>query len=230
MLDCRKFVCFIPVVLLVAVGCGGSSPSAPTAGGSSEGSSEGTAETAPPQSQPNALPEGIQPLSSQEAGPALAEPFTAAGIQYQMPDSWQAQAPGSMRVGQAAIPAPQGEAGGTGELAVFFFGPGGGGGVEANLQRWAGQMELAADPQRETFELDNGLRVTWLEAHGTLKASTMGVGPTTDQAGFRLFGAVVEGPGGPWFFKATGPDATLAAHRAGFLAMLRSVRPASPSA
>jgi hypothetical protein len=41
----------------------------------------------------------------------------------------------------------------------------------------------------------------------------------------RLLGAVVEGPGGPWFFKATGPDSTLGPQRDAFLAMLKSVRP-----
>ena len=42
-------------------------------------------------------------------------------------------------------------------------------------------------------------------------------GPTEEQPNFRLLGAVVEGPGGPWFFKATGPASTLAAARGEFL-------------
>ena len=44
------------------------------------------------------------------------------------------------------------------------------------------------------------------------------------EAGFRLIGAVVEGDGGPWFFKLTGPDATLAAARGAYLEMLAGVR------
>ena len=44
------------------------------------------------------------------------------------------------------------------------------------------------------------------------------------QPGSRLLGAVVEGEGGPWFFKATGPDATLAPQRLPFRGMLQRAR------
>jgi hypothetical protein len=37
---------------------------------------------------------------------------------------------------------------------------------------------------------------------------------------------VVEGPGGPWFFKATGPQSTLGEEREAFREMLGSIRPA----
>lgn len=179
---------------------------------------------------PAPLPEGIGPIASSGekiTAPVLGETVTGAGITYQFPEGWRQVPPSSsMRLDQAVIPGDAGD----GELTVFFFGPGGGGGVEPNLQRWAGQIASNAAPQREVFTLDNGLRVTWIEAAGTLKASTMGTGPTADQPNFRLFAAVVEGPGGPWFFKATGPDATMLGQRDDFLALLGSMRLASPSA
>jgi hypothetical protein len=147
-------------------------------------------------------------------------------IDFDLPQSWQSQPPSSsMRVAQATIPG----AGGPGELAVFFFGPGGGGGVEANIQRWIDQMESPGQPTPETFEA-NGFKVTWIDVQGTLKPSTMGSGPATPQPNSRLLGAVVEGPGGPWFFKATGPEATLGPQRDAFVAMLKSVRAKSQSA
>src|SRR5215218_7412143 len=62
------------------------------------------------------------------------------GIDFDLPSGWQAETPSSgMRLAQATIPG----ASGPGQLAVFFFGPGGGGGVEANIQRWIDQMEPA---------------------------------------------------------------------------------------
>lgn len=141
-------------------------------------------------------------------------------IDFDIPQSWQTQPPASnMRLTQAVIPGP----GGPGELAVFYFGPGGGGPVDANIQRWVEQMESPEQPEPETFEA-NGYRVTFIDVRGTLKPSMMGSGPTTPQPNSRLLGAVVEGPGGPWFFKATGPDATLTPERDAFLAMLKSVR------
>lgn len=127
-----------------------------------------------------------------------------------------------MRLAQAAIPGP----GGGAEMSVFHFGAGQGGDVDANLQRWVGQVDpdAGSEPQRETFE-SNGLRVTWVEVHGTLRPGQMGMGPATAQANSRLLGAVIEGDGGPWFFKATGPDAALAPQRDAFVGMLRSARP-----
>ena len=153
------------------------------------------------------------PNSQQAAG-------AAGSIDFDLPKAWQSQTPSSsMRLAQATIPGP----GGPADLAVFFFGPGGGGPVDANIDRWVGQVEGAAKPTPETFET-NGYKVTWVDVKGTLKPSGMGMGPSTPISNARLYGAVVEGPGGPWFFKAQGPDSTLGPQRDAFVALLKSVR------
>jgi hypothetical protein len=153
--------------------------------------------------------------------PATGTPIDAAGLTIGLPSGWQPEAPSSnMRAAQATI---DGSAG-PGQLAVFFFGPGGGGGVDANIDRWISQMESpGATPARETFDA-NGLRVTAIDLSGTLKASTIGSFPSTDQPGYRMLAAVVEGPGGPWFLRAVGPEATMAEQREAFFAMLRGAR------
>jgi hypothetical protein len=144
------------------------------------------------------------------------------GLDFELPAAWQMQKPSSgMRIAQATIPG----AAGSGELAVFHFGAGQGGSVDANIDRWIQQMEVPSDqsPQRDAFQVGN-LAVTWVDVAGTLKASSMGMGPASAQPNSRMLGAVVEGPGGPWFFKATGPDEALRSERPAFLAMLRSAR------
>lgn len=143
-------------------------------------------------------------------------------LDFELPAAWQQLEPSSsMRIAQARIP---GEAG-PGELAVFYFGAGQGGGVDANIERWIQQMEVGADesPKRDSFQVGD-FTVTWVDVGGTLKAGSMGMGPESAQSNYRLLGAIVEGPQGPWFFKATGPDATLSNERAAFLSMLRTVR------
>jgi hypothetical protein len=40
-----------------------------------------------------------------------------------------------------------------------------------------------------------------------------------------LLGAIARGPDANWFFKATGPRATMEANRAAFEAMVNSIRP-----
>ena len=163
------------------------------------------------------------PISAHGGAVADAQPAAGApagSIDFDLPKSWEKQTPSSsLRIAQAAIPGP----GGPGDLAVFFFGPGQGGSVDANVSRWVGQMETTDHPKPETFEA-GGMKVTWVDVKGTLKASQMGPGPSASMSDARLYGAVVEGPGGPWFFKVTGPDATLAPQRDAFLAMLKSVR------
>lgn len=126
-----------------------------------------------------------------------------------------------MRLAEATVP----ESAGNALLTVFFFGEGGGGGVEANLQRWAGQIEAepGTEPERDRFSFD-GWTASTLALEGTLLPSRMGTGPTEPAPGSMVVGAVLEGPGGPWFFKLTGPVGTVAAARPDLVEMLRTVR------
>ena len=182
---------------------------------------ETSAGTPPAAQAPDAGPAPLGPSSRGETAPSAGD--AEAEIDFDLPAGWQSEPPTSeMRLAQATIPGPQGN----GQLTVFYFGPGGGGDVESNIQRWVGQMEPepGSEPARQAFETENGFRVTWVDVAGTLLPSTMGTGPTTPQPSSRLLGAVVEGPGGPWFFKATGPKDAMAAEREKFLEMLRSVR------
>ncbi|HYO11807.1 MAG TPA: hypothetical protein VE685_01260 [Thermoanaerobaculia bacterium] len=213
-----RHILFTSFLLLSLSACGGDDSASDAAMAGESPAAD--ASTAPPASD---APVG--PISSRGevvpgGGGGAGGP--AGGLNFDLPAGWQSEQPSSsMRMAQASIPGP----GGPGQLTVFYFGPGGGGGVEANIERWIGQMEVAAgtQPAQETFDA-NGYRVTVIDVKGTLLPSTMGTGPETPQPDSRLLGAVVEGPGGPWFFKATGPEATLAAERDAFLSMLRSVR------
>lgn len=143
----------------------------------------------------------------------------SAGIAYQLPDGWnRVQPASSMRIDQAVIPGAAGSA----ELVVFFFGAGSGGGTQDNLDRWAQQVESQTPPTQETFQ-SNGLNIVMIDTTGVLMPSTMGSGPATPQPNSRMYAAVVEGEGGPWFFKMTGPEETMAQQRDNFLQLLRSV-------
>ena len=194
--------------------CAGSDP----AGGNTPApSTTPPASDAPPpiRASPNPAP----PAAVTETG---GNTVMAPGATFDLPAQWVREQPSmTMRLAQARIPGD----GGDGLLTVFYFGAGSGGGVEANLERWIGQVEAEAgtSPSRETFTVGE-YRATWIAVQGTILPSTMGVGPSTPQPGSRMLGAVVEGPGGPWFFKATGPNATLSAQQDAFLGMLRSIR------
>lgn len=184
----------------------------------------------PISSQPAPAPEPGAPAP--EAAPAPGAPAPgapAAGptgtgrLAVELPEGWLQEPPANtMRQAQAKIPGAAGD----GEFALFYFGPGAGGGIEANIQRWLAQVEPAAgsEPARETLTVGE-LTVHTVEAEGTLTASpmTMQGGSPEPQPGHMLLGAVVEGPGGPWFLKATGPAATLGPYRDEFFQMVRNL-------
>ena len=154
----------------------------------------------------------------------LSAPVGGNGVSVALPAAWNRVEPRSqMRMLEAEIPG----SGGSGEISMYYFGPGGGGGAAANVERWKSQVVLEAgapEPITQSRE-SNGVRRIWIELEGMVKASTIGSFPTTDQANFVLYGAVIEAPGGPWFLRAIGPAATMREQRQAFLAMLDSARP-----
>jgi len=177
-------------------------------------------------------PDVVKPIASQPAAGSgmdqgmgqSAQSAGAGQLDIQLPDAWVKEPPSnSMRMLQARVPGDAGD----GELAVFYFGPGGGGGVEQNIERWLGQVQPAegSQPSRETFE-SNGLTIHTVEAKGTITPSRMSMTAETPEPepNSMLLGAVVEGPGGPWFIKLTGPEATLEAQHDAFTDMVKNLK------
>lgn len=159
---------------------------------------------------------------------ALCNAETAGGLKWTPPKAWTAQAQRPMRAATYTIPRAPGDSE-DGECAVFYFGPGQGGGVQANLDRWIGQMEQpGGKPSRDVAKIAkqtvNGLATTTIDVPGTYLFSPSPMSPNkTPKPGYRLIGAIVEGPEGAVFFKLTAPAKTAAAAEAPFQAMLKSV-------
>jgi hypothetical protein len=150
------------------------------------------------------------------------------GLRFTVPAAWQrVPAPSDVRAAQWKIPRATAD-GEDVELVLFFFGKGKGGGAQENLDRWYGQLtEPDGRPARDaaivTIRTVNGLRVTSVDLAGTYTGGGMAGAPSQPKPGFRLLAAVIEGEEGPWFFKAVGPGAAMAAAKAGFDALLASV-------
>ena len=160
------------------------------------------------------------------AAPAVVSPpatrvSAAGGVKWTVPRAWSDQASSAMRVATYKVPGAKGAE--TGEVAVFFFGPGQGGSVDANVERWSRQFEGTPKAERSS-KLVNGLAVTMVRLAGTYLAPG---GPMMQSQGkrpdFRLLGAIVEAPEGLVFFKLTGPAATVASAQASWDALLASL-------
>ena len=177
-----------------------------------------------------AAPEASAAPAAQPQSNAAPRPIVAPGGQganalvWNVPKGWKAEPPpNEMRRAQYRVPG----AGGEGECVVFYFGPGQGGDPASNVDRWAAQFEHPDGKNSMPARIltINGMRVLSVETTGTYLAGGMTGGAVEKKAGWSLLGAVVQGPDSNWFFKFTGPTATVVAQRAAFEAMLKSLRP-----
>ena len=109
---------------------------------------------------------------------------------------------------------------------MFYFGPGQGGAIDANVDRWVKQFpDVKPDAVRREERQANGLRQHTVEISSGTFSSGMPGGPTQPKPGFALLGGIVEAPSGAYFFKMTGPTASVKAARDAFYKLLDSIKP-----
>jgi hypothetical protein len=149
-------------------------------------------------------------------------------LSFDLPPEWIAVPVSSpMRLAQFILPKAAGDAEDA-DLTIFYFG-GAGGTVDANLERWTGQMlqpdgRRSADVATTTTFSAGDLAVTLLDLPGIYAAEVRpGSGMRYHKPEFHLKAAVVETPAGPYFFKLTGPARTVEAWDERFVALLESV-------
>ena len=131
-----------------------------------------------------------------------------------------------MRVAEYLVPRAAGDASDA-ECTEITFGPGQGGSVADNVGRWVRLFgPLAGSPSNVARQV-RGMNVTRVEVAGTYHPMMMPGMPSEPggQSGSRLIGAIVEAPSGLWFFKLTGPDATVRGAAVEFDGLVDSVRP-----
>ena len=155
---------------------------------------------------------------------------TAGGLSWTPPETWvpltKPRRAANYRVAPVAGDSDAAECG------VYYFGSGQGGSADANVKRWIGQFRTAdGKPADELAKVSartiNGIKLTTVDITGThlFKAFPM-ARQATPKPGYRLIGAIADGPEAPIFFKFVGPRKTVAAGEADFRKMLDSLRPA----
>ena len=151
-------------------------------------------------------------------------------LRYDAPKEWVSKTPSSsMRLADFVLPKAEGDAEDA-TLTVYHFGSQGGGGVQANLDRWIGQMmqpdgRPSKDVAKASSMKSNELTLSLIDLPGTYVAErTPGSAERHNKPGFRLRAAVIEGKGGPYYVKLVGPAATVARWDASVQAFLKSLR------
>jgi hypothetical protein len=232
-------VCAMGLVLLLAMGCKSKGPVPSEVAAPSEPAKVGSAETggahpAVGTQDPHAGMQdphgGMMPAGSPHGGGSFGQ-VDASGmvdvgaISFELPESWKAQPPkSSMRRAEISAPGSAGAA----ELIVYFFGPQGAGSAQDNIDRWIDQFRnpdgSPVSNASQTSSKVSGFEVIRLEVGGQYAG---GMGPTGQQlppqSDQRLVAAIVETPGGPYYFKLVGPRATVTENTQAFDRLLASI-------
>jgi hypothetical protein len=174
---------------------------------------------------------GSQPIALAPAHSSSAETTaaTVSGLKFTAPGGWISEAPtSSMRQAQYRLPKVEGDTEDA-ELTVFFF-QGGGGGVQANVDRWIGQFSKADgspanDIARTAHKTANGIPLTVVDVTGTYDGAMSMQKEPAVKPNYRMLAAVAEASNGPWFFKLTGPAKTILKWQPSFDAFLDSIAP-----
>jgi hypothetical protein len=150
---------------------------------------------------------------------------SVAGLKWTAPAGWKVEGSRPMRAATYTVPAAPGDAE-SAECVVYFFGQGSGGSVEANIERWKGQV-LKADGKPVDAPIVkrtiHGLPVTMIDSTGTYTGmgGPLAPGATVKQR-YRMIGAVIENPGGNVFVKFAGPEKSVTQNKAKFDQLLQS--------
>ena len=161
---------------------------------------------------------------------SLTTALGQGSLKFDAPSGWVTRpAASSMRVAEFTLPRAQGDREDA-ELIVYFFG-GQGGSVQANIDRWIGQIAQpdgrasSAVAKTSISQTRSGLKVSLVDVSGTYVAElTPGATERHHKPNFRLRAAVAETTRGPYFVKLTGPAATVARWDETFRAFVASLR------
>jgi hypothetical protein len=179
----------------------GSAPASPPPGDASSGAPQGGA--------------------SGGAVPPVVRSASDPGLEWTAPKGWTNQGASMMRLATYVFHGPRDT---EAQCAVYYFGPGQGGSVEANLERWQREFKDAKLEAPRNFNAP-GARVTMVSIQGTYMAHVgmLGAGSSTEMPHWALLGAIAEGPNGSVFFKFTGPQDAVKAAAPDFERMLKGI-------
>jgi hypothetical protein len=163
---------------------------------------------------------------SKNASPASSSASTGE-LQFKTPDGWTSEpTSSSMRVAQYQLPAAEGDTEAA-SLVIFYFGAGQGGSVQANLDRWTGQIQQpnggsSKDKAKTETLTVNGMNVTLLDVSGAYAGGDMGRAPAQARGNYRMRAGVIESPKGAYFVKLVGPEKTVSKWDDSFVAFIKS--------
>jgi hypothetical protein len=102
--------------------------------------------------------------------------------------------------------------------------PGGGGGLEANVNRWRTQMGLGPLSPEEIGKLEKKTVLGKEAAYAEFEGAYQGMSGTENKQGFKLLGVILDDAGSAVFAKMTGPADVVNQEKANFDAFCQSLK------
>ena len=164
-----------------------------------------------PAAMPANMPDGL-PVPDNSGQPSL---------KYTLPAGWVEKTPTQMRVASFGIAQDSKQA----DVSVIPLG-GTAGNDLANVNRWRGQVGLAALPESDVANLAE--KVTVGEAPADLY-DLAGTAPGSGEAQ-RILGVILHREDTAWFFKMTGEAGLVEQQKSAFIAFLKSLQFGAPAA
>jgi hypothetical protein len=149
--------------------------------------------------------------------------FPVGSLTFKRPADWSWVELTNTEMRKAQLKVPGAKADESAEVAFFYFGPQGGGDVQANAQRWVGQFHGNENAAKVETQDINGAKVTIVSTEGTY-VNAMVPGP--EKPNYALLAAIIENAGGNVFVKMTGPAALVKDSRKKFLDFIAAALPA----
>lgn len=178
----------------------------------------------------NHAPQHDDAVEAAAAPPAPHARIAGEPLAFEPPADWAVETPTSpMRKAQYLLPHAEGDAKDA-ECVVYFFGDMGGGGVDANVERWCSQFEQPDGRDSKDLLVRSERSVAGMPVHevqlsGTYVAETApGSGERVNEPGYRMIAAIVESDHGAYYVKLVGPAATVAKHESAFRDFIGRVR------
>ena len=171
------------------------------------------------------LPDQTTPKTPDKLGDGRLAlgPFSVAA-----PADWTVKpVTSSMRAADFQLP---GKPGAEAELIVYYFGGGGAGSIDDNVNRWLDQFQQPdGKSSRDVAKIEKtkfgGQDATYVSVTGRYVSQGMpGGGGPVDKPDQALAAAIVSSPSGPYYFKLVGPKETVDAQAKAFRAMLDSLK------
>ncbi|GMW02425.1 MAG: hypothetical protein AMXMBFR84_35610 [Candidatus Hydrogenedentota bacterium] len=168
-----------------------------------------------------AMPAGHPPI--QPGATSAGESISTSQFTWTTPEGWEDQESTQLRTINLRM------SGNTSAEWYVSVLPGGGGGLDANINRWRSQMSL---PELASDEIQSLTRIPMLGGEAAMVSMAgeySGMGGQPAKPSYTLYGAVLERPTDIVFVKMTGPTDVVAQYEDAFKAFCGSIKEVTAS-